>query len=162
MAKMIPVQEIAISLDRQELTVRDPGVDAPPLLKARISSGKNGVGFELGSGKTPTGRFEVGERIGDGFGARTVFCERKPAGTWPDALPPGMKPGDDAILGRILRLRGLDEANANTWDRFIYIHGTSDTGNLGRPVSHGCIRLAPEDMLALFSLSYPGMPVTIA
>lgn len=159
---MVHVQEIAISLDRQELTVRNPGVDAPPLLQARISSGKNGVGFELGSGKTPTGRFEVAERIGDGFGARTVFCERKPAGTWPDALPPGMQPGDDVILGRILRLRGLDEANANTWERFIYIHGTSDIGNLGRPVSHGCIRLAPEDMLALFSLSYPGMPVTIA
>ncbi len=155
------MQQIAVSLSRQELVVEDPGGGAPPLLKARVSSGRNGVGFREGSGKTPTGRFEVAERIGDGFGLRTIFCNRKPAGTWPDALPAETNPGDDFILGRILRLRGLEEANANTWERYIYIHGTNDIENLGRPVSHGCIRLSPEDMLALFSLSYIGMPVSI-
>ena len=40
--------------------------------------------------------------------------------------------------------------NANTRARYIYIHGTNDTEHLGTPVSHGCIRLSPQDMLRLF------------
>ncbi|MGX4802468.1 L,D-transpeptidase [Bradyrhizobium guangdongense] len=32
------------------------------------------------------------------------------------------------------------------------IHGTFDVRNLGRPVSHGCIRLAPEQAQSLFEL----------
>ncbi len=32
------------------------------------------------------------------------------------------------------------------------IHGTSETGRLGRPASHGCIRLAPRNAARLFSL----------
>ncbi|MGX4769603.1 L,D-transpeptidase [Bradyrhizobium guangdongense] len=32
------------------------------------------------------------------------------------------------------------------------IHGTFEVRNLGRPVSHGCIRLAPEQAQSLFEL----------
>jgi len=32
------------------------------------------------------------------------------------------------------------------------IHGTGSTGALGRPVSHGCVRLAPGNAARLFSL----------
>ena len=32
------------------------------------------------------------------------------------------------------------------------IHGSYDTGHLGSPVSHGCIRIAPENAALLFSL----------
>ncbi len=32
------------------------------------------------------------------------------------------------------------------------IHGTYDTRNLGRPVSHGCIRLRPDHARSLFEL----------
>ena len=32
------------------------------------------------------------------------------------------------------------------------IHGTDEVRNLGRPVSHGCIRLSPEHARALFEL----------
>ncbi len=32
------------------------------------------------------------------------------------------------------------------------IHGTSETGRLGRPASHGCIRLAPGNAARLFAL----------
>jgi lipoprotein-anchoring transpeptidase ErfK/SrfK len=32
------------------------------------------------------------------------------------------------------------------------IHGTFDVRNLGRPVSHGCIRLAPDHAQSLFEL----------
>lgn len=32
------------------------------------------------------------------------------------------------------------------------VHGTTDLRNLGRPASHGCIRLAPENAKAFFRL----------
>jgi lipoprotein-anchoring transpeptidase ErfK/SrfK len=32
------------------------------------------------------------------------------------------------------------------------IHGTRSTGALGSPVSHGCVRLAPDNAAVLFSL----------
>ncbi|WP_051335599.1 L,D-transpeptidase [Methylocapsa acidiphila] len=32
------------------------------------------------------------------------------------------------------------------------IHGTSSTGQLGRPVSHGCVRLAPGNAARLFEM----------
>lgn len=75
----------------------------------------------------------------------TVFRGRLPVGIYPQAAQ-----GDDAILTRILALEGLEPGNANTRARYIYIHGTNDTERLGTPVSHGCIRLSPQDMLRLF------------
>jgi lipoprotein-anchoring transpeptidase ErfK/SrfK len=33
------------------------------------------------------------------------------------------------------------------------IHGTNHTGSLGRPASHGCVRLAPGNAATLFSLA---------
>lgn len=32
------------------------------------------------------------------------------------------------------------------------IHGTTDTRNLGRPASHGCVRLSPRNAATLFAL----------
>ncbi|HWV54773.1 L,D-transpeptidase [Pseudorhodoplanes sp.] len=32
------------------------------------------------------------------------------------------------------------------------IHGTSDVGRLGRPASHGCIRLSPQNARTLYAL----------
>jgi lipoprotein-anchoring transpeptidase ErfK/SrfK len=34
--------------------------------------------------------------------------------------------------------------------RFIYIHGTNDLSRLGKPVSHGCIRMDNQDIIDLF------------
>jgi lipoprotein-anchoring transpeptidase ErfK/SrfK len=38
----------------------------------------------------------------------------------------------------------------DSYQRYIYIHGTNQEQRLGRPASHGCIRLGNDDMLALF------------
>lgn len=42
------------------------------------------------------------------------------------------------------------------WSVFFHggyaIHGTSETGRLGRPASHGCVRLHPGNAATLFSL----------
>lgn len=110
-----------------------------------VSSAANGIGFEEGSYCTPTGRFEVSEKIGDGEALGTIFKSRKPMGVW-DGTPSD----DDMILSRILRLNGLDAQNANSMERYIYIHGTNHEALLGEPASHGCIRMANADIVELF------------
>ena len=120
------------------------------------STGKAGVGTEPGSGRTPTGRFEICSKHGENAPLLTVFRGRIPVGLYPEAAR-----GEDAIMTRILALHGLEPHNANTRSRYIYIHGTNETALLGTPASHGCIRLSPQDMLTLFELVKIGTPVSI-
>ncbi len=121
-----------------------------------ISSAANGIGFEEGSYCTPTGRFEVSEKIGDGEPLRTIFKSRKPIGVW-DGTPSD----EDMILSRILRLNGLDAQNANSMERYIYIHGTNHEALLGEPSSHGCIRMANADIVELFDRIEVRAPLVI-
>ena len=121
-----------------------------------VSSAANGIGFEEGSYCTPTGRFEVSEKIGDGEALGTIFKSRKPMGVW-DGTPSD----DDMILSRILRLNGLDAQNANSMERYIYIHGTNHETLLGEPASHGCIRMANADIVELFDRIELGAPLLI-
>lgn len=146
---------IHISIDRQELILRDDNDSV--LFRAVISSGAAGIGFEEGSGRTPTGRFIICSKHGENAPLNTLFRARIPVGTWPCPDAP-----QDAILARILCLDGLDAANANTRARYIYIHGTSDTARLGTPASHGCIRLSPQDITTLYPMVPLGTPVTIS
>jgi len=121
-----------------------------------VSSAANGIGFEEGSYCTPTGRFEVSEKIGDGEALGTIFKSRKPMGVW-DGTPSD----DDMILSRILRLNGLDAENANSMERYIYLHGTNHEALLGQPTSHGCIRMANADVVELFDRIELGAPLLI-
>lgn len=145
---------ILVNIAEQRLTLRDTR-GGEPLFCCAVSTGKAGVGCEEGSGKTPTGRFTICSKHGENAPLNTVFRGRIPVGTWPAVG------GEDAILARILCLDGLEEANANTRARYIYIHGTADTAQLGTPVSHGCIRLAPADAARLFELCPLGTSVVI-
>jgi len=145
---------IEISLDRQELDLfrRDE------LIRTyRISSGEKGMGCVDGSFRTPTGRFAIAEKIGGGEPIYTRFNARVPVGIW----NPQDSSDDDLILSRILRLNGLDDKNANTLKRYIYIHGTNREDLLGTPSSHGCIRLANTDMIELYDEVADGINVTI-
>ena len=63
----------------------------------------------------------------------------------------------DYITSRIIRLSGLEDGhnkggNVDTFDRYIYIHGTPHIDKLGRPESHGCIRMSDENVIKLFNL----------
>jgi L,D-transpeptidase YbiS len=51
--------------------------------------------------------------------------------------------------------------NVDTMQRYIYIHGTPDNTELGKPGSHGCIRMANEDIVELFDMVDIGTPVNI-
>lgn len=45
--------------------------------------------------------------------------------------------------------------------RYIYIHGSPDTVPMGKPGSHGCIRMRNRDILELFDLVPVGTEVDI-
>ena len=146
---------IHISITAQRLELRDSAGGI--LFTATCSTGAAGTGSEPGSGRTPLGKFCIYSKHGENAPLHTVFRARMPVG-----LHPAASRGEDAILSRILTLHGLEPHNANTLSRFIYIHGTADTARLGTPVSHGCIRLSPQDAATLFDLVSLGTRVIIA
>ena len=71
-----------------------------------------------------------------------------------DPLPARVPPGPDNPLGQFaLRLA----AGGGTY----LIHGTNNPIAVGLPVTHGCVRLYPDDVAALFPLVPVGTPVRI-
>jgi L,D-transpeptidase YbiS len=122
-----------------------------------ISTSKFGLGSEEGSFKTPTGRFRIAEKIGDHQPIGVAYKSRVPVDASPEMLA-----GDDLVMSRILWLDGLDPTNANTHERYIYIHGTNHEELIGEPASHGCIRMKNADVAELFELVAVGTPVVIA
>ncbi len=145
---------LEISMDRQSL---DLYVHEIHTKRFDISTSEKGMGFGQGSLRTPTGRFVISEKIGDGEPLYTRFDARVPVGMW----NPGEDTDADFILTRILRLDGLDPENANTLARYVYIHGTNREDLVGQPASHGCIRLRNREMLELFDLVEAGAHVEI-
>lgn len=136
--------KIDVSIRDQRLTLSR---DGEILRSYPVSSSRFGIGTEEGSMKTPLGRFRIAEKIGDTAASGTIFKARVALGP-DDPLPDT----EDFITSRILWLDGLDEHNANTRDRFIYIHGTRHEGEIGTPASHGCIRMRNADVIELFTL----------
>lgn len=126
------------------------------LFEAPISSATKGIGYTEGSHQTPIGRFFIREKIGDGAPLHTAFLGRRPTGIWSPTST-----CHDSILTRIMWLDGLDEKNANTYRRYIYLHGTHAEDSIGQPASLGCIRLRNADMLRLFDLTPLCTTVTI-
>ncbi len=147
-----PRIEVSISGQRLVLWDGDRQVKAWP-----VSTSSYGAGFTEGSLKTPVGGFVIREKIGDGAPAGTIFKARQPVGVW----QPGMDTAEDLVLTRILRLDGVEARNANTFDRYVYIHGTNGEDRIGRPASHGCVRLCNQGMIELFDLVGVGDPVWI-
>lgn len=114
-----------------------------------VSTSRFGLGTEPGSYKTPPGRFRICAKIGDGAAEGMVFESRAPTG---EIAAQGSE--GDKVLTRILWLDGQDEANANSRDRYIYIHGTNHENLIGTPASHGCVRMRNSDIVEL----YRGIP----
>ncbi len=147
------MKNIHISIRDQRLTLKE----GETLVRTYpVSTSRFGIGTEEDSMKTPIGRFRVAEKIGDGLPSDTVFQSRVPLKA-DDPLPPT----EDLVMSRILWLDGLDEHNANTRDRFIYIHGTKHEDKIGNPASHGCVRMRNADVIELFDLVDEGAPVVI-
>jgi len=121
-----------------------------------VSTSRFGLGSKEGSFKTPTGKFRIAEKIGDEMPSGTVFKSRKPIKATKKMLHE-----DDLVMTRILWLDGLEPRNANTYDRYVYIHGTNHEEAIGTPASHGCVRMKNDDVIELFDRVSEGTTVEI-
>ena len=131
-----------------------------------ISTGARGFGEQKGSYQTPRGWHQIRAKIGTDCPSNTVFVGRRATGEiYSPAL--GLQyPGRDWMLTRLLWLSGLEVGknrlgNVDTLRRYIYIHGAPDTTELGKPGSHGCIRMRNSDLIELFELLPLGTKVLI-
>ena len=155
--------DIRIDLARQWLTLRDHG---RVLLEAAVSTGAAGVGEQMGSFQTPRGQHRIRARIGAGAPVGAVFVGRRWTGEVYSPQLAAAHPGRDWILTRILWLCGCEPGRnrlgmVDTQRRYIYIHGTPDSTELGVPGSKGCVRMRNADLLRLYDLTPAGTPVDL-
>ena len=156
---------IEIAIPRQSLTVFAD--DGRELKRYSVSTSRNGAGEANGSFCTPRGEHIVRAKIGAGKPPNTVFRGRRPTGEiWTPELGESF-PGRDWILTRILWLSGCEVGknrlgDVDTMRRHIYIHGSPEPVEMGRPGSIGCIRMRNADIIELFDLVPPYTRVAIS
>ncbi len=131
-----------------------------------ISSAKNGVGQKSGSFCTPQGKHIIRAKIGAGQPVNTVFIRRRPTGEIYTSDLGQRNPNRDWILTRILWLSGCEPGFnrlglVDTMRRYIYIHGSPDSVEMGQPGSIGCIRMKNCDLLTVFDRVSVGTQVDI-
>lgn len=131
-----------------------------------ISTGKNGMGEQIGSECTPRGWHAIHRIIGQENDINSVFVGRQ----WTNEVyTPELAaqfPNRDWILTRILQLEGLEPGKnqggeVDSLSRYIYIHGTPDATVLGAPGSRGCVRMRNADIIELANWVYEGLKVHI-
>jgi lipoprotein-anchoring transpeptidase ErfK/SrfK len=127
-----------------------------------VSTSKFGSGNKENSLMTPRGLHRIKEKYGHNAPIGRVFRDRIDTGEdWPIGIP-----GDNLILTRILRLEGLEPGinqgqGIDTFDRYIYIHGTNNESAIGTPASHGCVCMKNADIVELFDMVSEGTLVFI-
>jgi lipoprotein-anchoring transpeptidase ErfK/SrfK len=161
---MAVMPKIEISIARQRLTLFDD--EGRAAHSYEISTSRNGAGERNGSYCTPRGRHVIRAKIGAGQPVNTVFVNRRPSGEIFSAALGAQFPARDWILTRILWLSGCERGfnrlgGVDTMRRYIYLHGSPDSVEMGKPGSIGCIRMRNADLLELFDLVAPGTPVEI-
>ena len=159
--------QLVINIAQQTLTLYQHNKE---VTQYTVSTAKNGIGSQQDSGCTPLGKHFIAEKIGANEPMNSVFVGRVPTGEIYSAELGKQHPERDWILSRILWLSGLEEGcnkgsnsqgGCDTYQRYIYIHGTPDTEPMGVPLSHGCIRMRNEDILELFEHVQEGTSVMI-
>ncbi len=163
------VSYIIVNIDQQRLYCMDQ--NDKKLYDYPVSTSKLGVGNLSGSFKTPLGEHSIAQKIGEGCAINEVFVGRQPIGVLQSLLDAKRSLPDDIISSRILWLQGEepglnkgDNNNAeiiDSYQRYIYIHGTSEERKIGQPASHGCVRMCNKDIIELFDLVEEGCKVFI-
>jgi L,D-transpeptidase ErfK/SrfK len=145
-----PREGIVINLPSMRLLyatreATDAGSDSP----LRVSSNPIGIGREGWS--TPIGTTKVTQKVVDPawYPPASIRAEHVELG---DPLPSIVPAGPDNPLGRHMLKLGLPG---------YLIHGTNKPAGVGMRVSHGCIRMYPEDIETLFERVPRTTPVTI-
>ena len=156
-------QKIIISIRHQKLFL----LKQERLIKQYIiSTSKNPPSCLENSFGTPLGLHRIEEKIGGGAPIGTVFKGRVSQGyTYQKSSKEEQL--TNLITTRIIRIKGLDpnlnQGDPNdTYNRYIYIHGTNHEERLGKPFSNGCVELSNQNCLELFSIVQTGDNILIA
>ena len=131
-----------------------------------ISSSKYGIGNQEGSNRTPLGLHIVQKKFGSGLSAGSILKGRIATGEIASITRDPVATDDDYVTSRILWLKGTELGlnqgpGIDSFERYIYIHGTHEEGLIGRPASHGCIRMKNDDVIELFNIVPIGTQVRI-
>jgi len=129
--------EIIVSLDGLTVHLFDRETGFQAVYPAGVGT-KNSRGVSI----TPAGHFRTGTNVTDGW----WFVSRRTIPEYFDGLP-------------FLRIDAQNHVGANTYA----LHGPITATLIRGYVSHGCIRMAKNDIIRLFWMTkkFPQMPVTI-
>lgn len=119
-----------------------------------VSTSLNKPSCQADSFATPLGLHCLGDKIGADAPEGMVFKGRIPTGQLYDQVSPE-ESRRNLVTSRILRLRGLESGKNNgpgcdSFDRYIYIHGTNHEDRIGQPFSGGCVEMLNQDVIRLF------------
>lgn len=158
------MNSISINVTQQQLRLLDD--EGNLLHQYPVSTSKYGTGSESGSEKTPLGLHRIKEKMGGAMPINEVFIGRIPHGNLEECTQRGVDLPDDVIMSRILWLEGMEPGRnqggyVDTYQRYIYIHGTNHEESMGTPSSIGCVRMRNEDVVDLFRLVEVGSEVLI-
>ena len=153
--------EIDISLQRLYLVDNSTIISSYP-----ISSSKYGEGSKQNSFKTPLGSHMIKEMIGDQVPKNTIFISRINTQREAKIIHDQENSDNDYVTTRIMWLDGLEDGKnkgkgVDSYNRYIYIHGTHEEGLIGQKASHGCIRMFNSDVIELFNVVKKGTKVYI-
>jgi len=141
-----PREGLVLNIAAKRLFYFPPMADDEPQI---VETYPIGIGRE--GWATPTGSTTVISKARDPvwFVPASVRQEHLEAG---DPLPREVPPGPDNPLGKYVLGLGLPG---------YLIHGTNQPAGVGMRVSHGCVRLFPENIESLFERVAVGTPVRI-
>ena len=131
-----------------------------------VSSSKYGTGNKNGSNKTPLGLHKIKEKHGESVPINGKMLGRIFYNQIANIYKDTTESKTDDITSRILWLEGIEKGKnkgegIDSYNRYIYIHGTSEEGKLGTPASHGCIRMKNKDVIDLYNKVEVGTLVLI-
>lgn len=131
-----------------------------------VSTSKYGLGEILNSKKTPLGLHKIQNKIGKGVPLRGIIKGGVFTGEKAELEHYPVSIDNDFVTTRLLWIRGLEQGknlggNVDSYNRRIYIHGTPEEGLIGKPSSHGCIRMTNHEVAELFELVEKGLHVMI-
>jgi lipoprotein-anchoring transpeptidase ErfK/SrfK len=163
--KLLDKATLVVDISEQQLYLYE-GVEiqADKMIKSYpVSTSKYGIGSQKGSNKTPLGRHRIEKKIGEAAPKNMIFKARQSTGK---IAKINMKGASDVITSRIMWLKGLEPGkNAgpgrDSYQRYIYIHGTIEENKIGQPASHGCVRMYNDDVIDLFDRVREGTIVNI-
>lgn len=158
------ISRIIVSIEKQQLFCT--GVDGRVLREYAVSTSRFGVGNQQGSFKTPLGEHRIEQKIGAGCEINEVFVGRQAIGVLDELRGRSELLPDDIISSRILWLSGTQPGinqgeGIDSFQRYIYIHGTAEEDKIGFSASHGCIRMCNKDVIELFDRVDEGCIVDI-